>query len=62
LLIPSSTVATPETGESTIYVVQPGDTLSMIAARYGVTVEALQEANGIEDPDMIIMGHDLIIP
>ncbi|MBN1401453.1 MAG: LysM peptidoglycan-binding domain-containing protein [Anaerolineae bacterium] len=49
--------ATPET-----YVVQAGDTLGRIAAQYGVTVEAMSEANGIEDPNKIEVGQVLTIP
>lgn len=61
LLIPSS-AATPEPGEAETYVVQAGDTLGKIAVRYGVTVEQLQEANGIDDPDSITLGQVLTIP
>lgn len=41
------------------HVVQPGETLSGIAARFGVTVTALAEANGITDPDLIVSGRTL---
>ena len=61
LLIPSS-AAPPESGEATTYVVQAGDTLGKIAVSYGVTVEQLQEANGIDDPDNITLGQVLTIP
>jgi len=61
LLIPSS-AATPEPGGAETYVVQAGDTLGKIAVRYGVTVEQLQEANGIDDPDSITLGQVLTIP
>lgn len=44
------------------YTVAPGDTLGAIAVRFGVTVEALVAANGIEDPDRIRVGQVLIIP
>ncbi len=44
------------------YGVEAGDTLSAIAARYGVTVQAIQEANGLGDSDLIIAGEKLIIP
>jgi LysM repeat protein len=43
-------------------VVQEGDTLAAIAERFGSTVSALQEANGIEDPDEIVIGQRLVIP
>lgn len=44
------------------YVVQWGDTLSAIAQRFGVTVEALVSANGIGDPSSIRAGQHLAIP
>lgn len=44
------------------YVVQEGDTLAEIAQRFGTTVEALQVANDIEDPNEIIIGDVLVIP
>lgn len=43
------------------YVVQPGDTLVRIADRFGVTVAAIQAANGISD-DVITVGQVLVIP
>ena len=39
-------------------IVQQGDTLSSIAARYGTTVTALKRANGLSD-DMIFVGQRL---
>jgi len=47
---------------ATTYVVQPGDNLSDIADELGVTMIELQEANGIEDPDSIFAGQELIVP
>lgn len=44
------------------YVVQAGDTLAAIAQTFGTTVAALQAANGIEDPNQIIIGQVLVIP
>ncbi|MGH2562408.1 MAG: LysM peptidoglycan-binding domain-containing protein [Thermomicrobiales bacterium] len=58
---PAPTTPTPVTGEQT-YVVQPGDSLSSIASEFGVTQEALRAANGIEDPNSIYVGQQLIIP
>lgn len=45
-----------------IYVVQPGDTLSGIAAFYGVDMEVLATRNGIDDPRRLRTGQQLIIP
>jgi LysM repeat protein len=58
---PTPKTPTPLAGEER-YVVQPGDSLSSIAAKFGTTQEALQEANGIEDPNSISVGQELIIP
>ena len=44
------------------YVVQPGDTLSEIAQRFGTSVDALVRANGIDDPDLILAGQILCVP
>ncbi len=43
------------------YVVRPGDTLARLAERFGVTVAALQHANGLSD-DIIYVGERLEIP
>jgi D-alanyl-D-alanine carboxypeptidase len=45
-----------------LYVVQDGDTLFGIAAQFGVTVEALMQANDIIDPDNLQVGDVLTIP
>jgi LysM repeat protein len=42
-------------------VVDPGDTLSGIAAQFGTTVEHLVAVNGITDPDMIYPGQVLTL-
>lgn len=44
------------------YVVQPGDTLSGIALRHGVTVWALTQANDLTNWNIIYAGQTLIIP
>ncbi len=44
------------------HVVQSGEGLLGIATQYGVTVEAIMEANDLSDPDSIIVGDELIIP
>ena len=54
--------AVPTPPPTTTYIVQEGDTLAAIAQRFGVTTRALQEANGIEDPNTIYVGQQLVIP
>lgn len=44
------------------YTVRRGDTLSLIAARYGVTEQALLGVNGITDPHRIYPGQQLTLP
>jgi LysM repeat protein len=63
---PPEATATPvpvetRTGRTT-HVVQPGENLAQIAQRYGVSVEAIVQANGLEDPSFIYTGQNLIIP
>lgn len=52
---------TPRAAQTT-YVVQPGDSLSGIATKFGITQQELQQANNIDDPDSIYAGQELIIP
>ena len=44
------------------YIVQDGDTLSIIASNYGLTTDTLRWANGIDDPDSVKPGQKLLIP
>jgi len=44
------------------YIVQPGDTLYLIAQKFGVSVEALVQANNITNPNLIFTGQVLTIP
>mgnify|MGYP003618694258 CR=1 FL=1 len=46
----------------TTHVVQPGDTLFTIAMEYGVSMDAIVEANNIVNPRVIMLGSTLIIP
>lgn len=43
------------------YTVRRGDTLSRIAARFGTTVWALMQLNGIRNPNLIYVGQVLLI-
>jgi N-acetylmuramoyl-L-alanine amidase len=54
-----ATIAALGIASSADYVIQPGDTLSSIAARNGTTVRQLVAANGISDPHRIIAGQRL---
>ncbi|NOX62315.1 MAG: LysM peptidoglycan-binding domain-containing protein [Chloroflexi bacterium] len=45
-----------------VHAVQSGETLIAIAQRYGVSVSAIQEANGIINPRALRVGQQLFIP
>ena len=44
------------------HVVQPGESLSKIAAAYGVKMNVLVEENALKSPDSIFVGQKLFIP
>jgi murein DD-endopeptidase MepM/ murein hydrolase activator NlpD len=49
-------------GGGPTYVLQPGDTLSAVALRFGTTLESLISANEIADPALVFAGAELVIP
>ncbi len=64
---PSSKPSAPSTSSETktttkTYTVQPGDTLYGIAQKFGVSWEAIAEANNIEDATTLRVGQKLVIP
>ncbi len=52
----------PGAADPATYVVGWGDSLSLIAARYGTTVSAIAQANGLTNPNLIYVGQRLTIP
>jgi LysM repeat protein len=55
-------VAAPASGDGVQHLVQPGEYLAGIAARYGVNWTAVAQANNIYDPDTVFAGQTLFIP
>jgi LysM repeat protein len=45
-----------------IHVVQPGETLSSIGGLYGMTYQAMMEAEDLTDPGLTEVGQELIMP
>ena len=71
LLMPVYVGASPERSrgiqsagppQAAVHVVQRGETLFLIAERYGTTVDALAHANRLSDPTHIYVGQQLTIP
>ncbi len=52
----------PPRTERIVHVVQPGESVSAIAARYGVSVNSVKWLNGLTDASVIHPGQELIIP
>lgn len=49
-------------GPTFVYVVQDGDTLPLLAQRFGTTVRVLRELNSIQEPKQFKAGVRLLIP
>lgn len=45
-----------------IHVVKSGDTLWALAQDYSVTIQQIIQANGLSDPDILVIGQALVIP
>jgi LysM repeat protein len=55
-------LALPTAALAASYTVQPGDTLSTIAPRYGTTWQALCGLNGLGNCNLIYVGQSLTLP
>lgn len=58
-VVPADTLATPKIKT---HIVKKGESLWVIAKKYGVTVSDLVEANHIADKNVIKINQELIIP
>ena len=62
LRLPGSSAAAAGSSRGGSVTVQPGDTLSDIADRQGVSLNQLMQANGITNPNMVVAGQKLVLP
>ena len=53
--------AISDVNEIAVTRVEPGETLSEIAARHGVSVEELQRWNGIDNPNLVQIGQRIVM-
>ena len=44
------------------HVVQRGESLSTIASKYNLSTSSLQNANGIKNPNLLVVGQKLVLP
>ncbi len=61
-ILPGGAAAQNGQPEGPIYIVQPGDTLFIIASQFGVTIEDIIAANAITNPNTLSVGDQLVIP
>lgn len=61
-LTPVPTAAPLGAPTPTIHVVQSGETLTFIAQQYGVSVQAIVQADQLTDANSIFVGQKLVIP
>ena len=62
LFVTASPVQAQNDPQGPIYVVQSGDTLNVIAMRFGVSVDDIILVNNIANPNLLGEGTELIIP
>jgi len=62
LLLVAVNIGSAAAAPPDIHYVGFGENLNGIAARYGVSVEAIMHVNGLANPDMIYVGQPLRIP
>ena len=58
---PLGTLPSPESGQIVVYTVEAGDTPSVIAARFGISLNTLLWANNLRSANSIKIGDELII-
>ncbi len=57
LVVPQAAYA-----QQVVHIVQRGENLTSIAARYGTTVQAIMQTNGLSNPNFVYVGQRLAIP
>ena len=60
--VESTPAPQPPPGQGGVYTVQPGDTLSGIAARFGTTWQELAQLNHLSNPNVIHPGQQIQLP
>jgi cell wall-associated NlpC family hydrolase len=58
---PEATISPPVPPKPTTHTVEEGETVHMLAERFGVSAETILAANGLRNPDLLQVGQDLVI-
>jgi len=56
-----ATISPPEPPKPVTHTVEEGESIQMLAARFGVSPETIMAANGLSNPDLLQVGQDLVI-
>ncbi len=60
--VPAPTQPAAPESAGNVHVVQPGETLGSISAQLDISMEDLVAANNLDNPDLLAVGQELIIP
>lgn len=61
-IVAVASTASAQPPQPATYIVEAGDSLSVIAQRFGTTIEAIMAVNDIPDPTRIFIGQELQLP
>ncbi len=61
-LLLALSVSGPVYADDTVHTVAPGENLTLIARRYGLTLQELLAYNGIVNPNIVFVGQQIEIP
>ena len=56
-----ATIAPPQPPKPITHTVEEGESVRMLAAKYGISPETIMAANGLRHPDLLQVGQDLVI-
>ncbi len=59
---PEAEAAQEEESDIPFYTIQAGDTLGKISREFDVSIEDIMDANGIDNPNILQIGQELMIP
>jgi murein DD-endopeptidase MepM/ murein hydrolase activator NlpD len=62
LLLFNTNLATAQTSELPVYIVQPGDTLYTIAVQFNVSVDDIISVNTLANPNWLTEGEEIRVP